>query len=315
MVNSTNRFVHHILLMEQIPENFRCGYVAIVGAPNAGKSTLMNAILGMKISIVTAKPQTTRKRVLGFHTGETHQMIFIDTPGLIKPKYVLQESMVNAAHAAIAEADACCYLVDAPRVLESGQAFPEGLFDLFRESGRPVIAVLNKVDIVRSKRELLPLMQRALEAYPFAEVIPISALEGDAVPELLAALEKLLPPGPPLYPVDMLSDQPERFFVSEIVREKIFEQFRQEVPYATEVYIAEYREEEERDYIAAEIIVERESQKRIIIGAQGAAIKRIGMAAREDIEHFLGRRVFLDLHVRIREGWRDNASWIRRFGY
>ena len=135
------------------------------------------------------------------------------------------------------------------------------------------------------------------------------------MPDLIVALEKLLPVGPPLYPPDMLSDQPERFFVSEIVREKIFEQFRQEVPYATEVYISEYREEEERDYIAAEIIVERESQKRIIIGAKGAAIKRIGMAAREDIEVFIDRRVFLDLHVRIREGWRDNAAWSRRFGY
>ena len=297
------------------PENFRCGYVALIGAPNAGKSTLMNAVLGMKISIVTAKPQTTRKRVLGFHTDETHQIIFIDTPGLIKPKYVLQESMVNAAHAAIAEADACCYLLDEPRVLESGQEFPEGLFDLFRESGRPVVAVLNKVDLVQKKRELLPLMQRVTEAYPFSTVVPISALEGDAVPDLLGAIEALLPLGPPLYPPEMLSDQPERFFVSEIVREKIFEQFRQEVPYATEVFIAEYREEEERDYIAAEIIVERESQKRIIIGSKGAAIKRIGMAAREEIEEFLGRRVFLDLHVRIREGWRDNAAWIRRFGY
>ncbi len=315
LINRNNRFVHKTHSMEHIPDHFRCGYVALVGAPNAGKSTLMNTMLGMKISIVTAKPQTTRKRVLGFHTGEAHQMIFIDTPGLIKPKYELQESMVKAAHSAIAEADACCHLIDAPRILESERAFPEGLFDLFRESGRPVIAVLNKVDLVRNKRDLLPLMEKTLQAYPFKEVVPISALEGEAVPDLVAALEKLLPLGPPLYPPDMLSDQPERFFVSEIVREKIFEQFRQEVPYATEVYISEYREEEERDYIAAEIIVERESQKRIIIGAKGAAIKRIGMAAREDIEVFLDRRVFLDLHVRIREGWRDNAAWIRRFGY
>jgi GTP-binding protein Era len=301
--------------MQQLPENFRCGYAALIGAPNAGKSTLMNAILGMKISIVTAKPQTTRKRVLGFHTSDTQQIIFIDTPGLIKPKYVLQESMVTAAHMAIAEADVCCYLMDVPRMLDSERAFPEGLFDLFRESGRPVIAVLNKVDLVHNKSEMLPLMERASEAYTFSAVIPISAMKEEGIAELLDALDRHLPLGPPLYPPDMLSDQPERFFVSEIVREKIFEQFRQEVPYATEVYISEYREEEERDYIAAEIIVERESQKRIIIGAKGAAIKRIGMAAREDIEEFLGRRVFLDLHVRIREGWRDNAAWIRRFGY
>lgn len=301
--------------LTHIPEDFRCGYVALIGAPNAGKSTLMNTVLGMKISIVTAKPQTTRRRVLGFHTGEKYQAIFIDTPGLIKPKYELQDSMVNAAHSAIAEADACCLLIDAPRAIESGREIPEGLKQLLQESGRPVIAVLNKVDQILDKKQLLPLMARTAEAYPFREVVPISALEGEGVDGLLSALEALLPVGPPLYPPEMLSDQPERFFVSEIIREKIFEQFRQEVPYATDVYIAEYREEEERDYIAAEIIVERESQKRILIGKGGVAIKRIGMAAREDIEVFLDRAVFLDLHVRIREGWRDNAAWIRRLGY
>ena len=298
-----------------IPEDFRCGYVALIGAPNAGKSTLMNAMLGMKISIVTAKPQTTRRRVLGFHTAETHQVIFIDTPGLIQPKYELQESMVNAAHAAIADADACCLLIDAPRAIESGREIPDGLRQLLQETGRPVIAVLNKVDLIPDKKQLLPLIERTAAAYSFEEVIPISALANDGVQELLASLEKLLPQGPPLYPPDMLSDQPERFFVSEIIREKIFEQFRQEVPYATDVYIVEYREEEDRDYVAAEIIVERESQKRIIIGRGGAAIKSIGTAARYDIEEFLDRRVFLDLHVRIREGWRDSAAWVRRLGY
>lgn len=295
--------------------NFRCGYVALIGAPNAGKSTLMNAILGMKISIVTAKPQTTRRRVLGFHSGDDHQIIFIDTPGLIKPKYELQESMVRAAHNAIAEADAIVFMIDAPRVLETERAFPTGLFDLFDESGRPVFAVLNKTDLVHDKKTLLPLMQKITDAYRFEAVIPISALQEDGIAELLNTVKKHIPVSPPLYPEDMLSDQPERFFVSEIIREQIFEQFRQEVPYATEVYISEYREDEERDYIAAEIIVERDSQKRILIGKSGAAIKQIGTKAREDIEIFLDRKVFLDLHVRIREGWRDNAAWIRRLGY
>lgn len=294
---------------------FRCGYVALIGAPNAGKSTLMNALLGMKISIVTAKPQTTRKRVLGFHTGDAHQIIFIDTPGLIKPKYVLQKAMVESAHAAIAEADAICFLIDAERAIRRGEIVPEGLLDLFHNSSRPVFAVVTKSDLVGDKVQLLPLMSRLLELYEFAAVVPISSLENQGLDSLLEELKKILPPGPPLYPADMLSDAPERFFVTEIIREKIFEQFRQEVPYATEVFIAEYREEPERDYIAAEIIVERESQKRIIIGNKGAAIKAIGTAARIDIESFLQRKVFLDLHVRIREGWRDNEAWVRRLGY
>lgn len=295
--------------------DFRCGYVALVGAPNAGKSTLMNALLGMKISIVTAKPQTTRKRVLGFHTGESHQIIFIDTPGLIKPKYMLQEAMVNSAHAAIAEADAICFLVDAERALERGEVLPDGLLDLFRQTGRPAFAVITKSDLIGDKQRMLPLMARLYEAFPFQTVIPISSLENQGLDGLLDELKAVLPAGPRMYPEDMLSDAPERFFVSEIIREKIFEQFRQEVPYATEVFIAEYREETGRDYIAAEIIVERESQRRIIIGAKGAAIKAIGTAARLDIEEFLQRKVFLDLHVRIREGWRDNEAWVRRLGY
>lgn len=299
----------------QSQPDFRCGYVALVGAPNAGKSTLMNALLGMKISIVTAKPQTTRKRVLGFHTGESHQIIFIDTPGLIKPKYVLQEAMVQSAHAAIAEADAICFLVDAERALERGEVLPDGLLDLFRQTGRPVFAVITKSDLIGDKQRMLPLMARLYEAFPFKTVIPISSVENQGLDGLLDELKQVLPMGPRMYPEDMLSDAPERFFVSEIIREKIFEQFRQEVPYATEVFIAEYREEVERDYIAAEIIVERESQRRIIIGAKGAAIKAIGTAARIDIEEFLQRKVFLDLHVRIREGWRDNEAWVRRLGY
>lgn len=295
--------------------DFRCGYAALIGAPNAGKSTLMNALLGMKISIVTAKPQTTRKRVLGFHTGDNHQIIFIDTPGLIKPKYVLQKAMVEAAHAAIAEADAICLLIDAERAISRGEVVPEGLLDLFRSAGRPVFAVITKSDLIGDKVQMLPLMSRLLELYEFAAVVPISSFENQGLDAVLNELKNVMPPGPPLYPADMLSDAPERFFVTEIIREKIFEQFRQEVPYATEVFIAEYREEPERDYIAAEIIVERESQKRIIIGSGGTAIKAIGTAARHDIESFLQRKVFLDLHVRIREGWRDNEAWVRRLGY
>ncbi|MBR9976469.1 MAG: GTPase Era [Bacteroidetes bacterium] len=297
------------------PDDFHCGYVALIGAPNAGKSTLMNALLGAKISIVTAKPQTTRKRVLGFYTGDTHQIIFIDTPGLIRPKYILQQSMVTAAHSAIAEADAICVLIDGARALERGDLLPVGLLDLLRKAGSPVFAVITKSDLVADKKQLLPMMARLLEFYDFKAVIPISAPEGQGLDGLIDELRAVLPVGPQLYPEDMLSDAPERFFVSEIIREKIFEQYRQEVPYATEVFIAEFREEEKCDHIAAEIIVERESQKRILIGSGGDALKAIGIAARKDIEAFLGRKVFLELHVRVRDGWRDNEAWVRRLGY
>jgi GTPase len=296
---------------------FRCGYAALIGAPNAGKSTFMNAVLGAKISIVTAKPQTTRRRLLGFHTTDAHQILFIDTPGLIKPRYRLQQAMVNSAMAAIREADVVLHLIDAARAIKRGDVFPHGLLDVFAEAGQPVLSVLNKVDLLPDKKQLLPLMDSIHNAYRFGSIIPISALEGDGIDSVIAALVALLPVGPPLFPEDQLSDQPERFFVSEIIREKIFEQFRDEVPYATEVYIAEFREGEgqAKDFISAEIVVERESQRRIILGTGGQAIKRIGAEARQDIEEFLGRDVFLDLHVRIRERWRDDAAWVRRMGY
>lgn len=295
--------------------SFRCGYVALIGAPNAGKSTFLNAVLGTKLSIVTAKPQTTRRRLLGFHTTDLSQILFIDTPGLIKPRYVLQEAMVNSALTAIREADAVLLIIDAARALERRQVFPEGLIPLLEAAPGSVFALLNKVDLVRDKKQLLPLMQAVHEAFPFKAIIPASALEADGLDAVLRELETALPKGPPMYPDDQLSDQPERFFVSEIIREKIFEQFREEVPYATEVYITEFKEGDDKDFISAEIVVERESQRRIIIGTKGQAIKAIGSEARRDIEEFIGRQVFLDLHVRIREGWRDDKNWVRRMGY
>jgi GTP-binding protein Era len=294
---------------------FRCGYAAIIGEPNVGKSTLLNAILGTKLSIVTSRPQTTRRRLLGFHTTDTAQFVFIDTPGLIKPKYVLQESMVNAAYASIAECDLVLFLADAPKLLERDRVFPSGLDDILRHEGKPVIAALNKTDLMEDKTTLLPLIERFHTAFPFTDIVPLSALRDDGVAELLSVLERQLPLSPPMYPPDMLSDQPERFFVSEIIREKIFEQFRQEVPYATDVVIAEYTEKDDIDHIAADILVERESQKRILIGKQGSAIKSIGTAARADIEQFLGRHVFLELHVKVRDHWRDSEAWVRRLGY
>ena len=223
--------------------------------------------------------------------------------------------MVNAAYASIAECDFVLFLADAPKLLDRDRVFPAGLEDILRDEGKPVVAAINKTDLIGDKKELLPLIERFHNSFTFTDIVPLSALREDGVKELLAVLEKLLPQSPPMFPPDILSDQPERFFVSEIIREKIFEQFRQEVPYATDVVIAEYHEKDGIDHIAADIIVERESQKRILIGKGGAAIKSIGTEARKDIEEFLGRHVFLELHVKVREHWRDSEAWVRRLGY
>ncbi|MBI5648428.1 MAG: GTPase Era [Ignavibacteriae bacterium] len=294
---------------------FRCGYAAIIGEPNAGKSTFINAVLGTRLSIVTSKPQTTRRRILGFHNGDNHQVLFVDTPGLVNPAYALQRSMLESAKRAMEEADVLLVIIDAPRAIERNEVLPEMLAPLLAASTLPAVAAINKVDRITDKMELLPLMEKLLAAHPFKAVVPISALENDGVDAVIAELVPLLPAHPALYPDDVLSDQPERFFVSEIIREKIFETFRQEVPYATEVFIAEYTEKNGVDVIAADILVERESQKRILIGKGGSAIKDIGTRARVDIEQFLDRKVYLELHVKVREGWRNNSEWVRRLGY
>jgi GTPase len=295
---------------------FRTGYAAIIGEPNAGKSTLMNAILETKLSIVTPKPQTTRKRVLGFLSKENYQIIFVDTPGLIKPKYLLQESMMQAAQRAISDADVVALILDADKVRDREHVLNKPLIDLLKSIDKPVIALLNKSDTFRDKKLLLPLLNDVYATKLFAEIIPISALKNEGTDVVVDTLVKYLPVHPPLYPVDYLSDMPERFFVSEIIREKIFQYYRDEIPYSTEVLINDFKErDDEADYIAADIVVERESQRKIIIGAAGRSIKEIGIRARKDIEEFLGKKVYLELYVKYRVGWRDDANWIQRFGY
>ncbi|MBL0174219.1 MAG: GTPase Era [Ignavibacteria bacterium] len=297
------------------PPDFRAGFVAIIGEPNVGKSTFLNAVLGTKLSIVTNKPQTTRRQVLGFQNGENHQIIFVDTPGLIAPAYALQRSMVESAHRAVGDADALLVLLEAGKALSKHAPFPDFMAAVIDGTTTPAVLAINKMDQLSDKSLVLPMMKSFSDTGRYKAVVPMCALVADNVQAAISELVPLLPLQPPLYPADMLSDQPERFFVTEIIREKIFEQFRQEVPYATEVVIAEYREEDTRDFIAADILVERDSQKRILIGAKGAAIKAIGTAARADIEEFLGRHVYLELHVKVREGWRDNEDWVRRLGY
>jgi len=296
-------------------KNFKAGYVAIVGEPNVGKSTLMNALLNQKISIVTSKPQTTRRKVLGILTGENYQIIFLDTPGLLKPRYLLQEMMMHIAGEAIEDSDVVLLMIEANAPID--EHFLDDIqFEKLKTAAKPVILALNKSDLVENKNEILPVIEFYHKIFPFPEIVPISALKQEGLDELLKCLVQYLPSNPPFYPSDMISDHPERFFVGEIIREKIFERYRQEIPYSTEVAILDFKERERgKDFISAEIYVERESQKGILIGKGGLKLKEIGELARKEIEEFLGRRVFLELHVKVRERWRDSEAWLRRFGY
>lgn len=293
----------------QLPREHRSGYVAIVGKPNVGKSTLMNALLGHKLSIVTPKPQTTRHRVLGILSGDTYQIIFLDTPGVLpKPRYRLHEHMLRTVDRAIADADLVLFMAEAT------QKAPDTV-SLNRLENRPAILVLNKMDLVQ-QAQVLPLVDAYMKQYPFEAVVPISALTGYNLDALLKEIIYRLPSGPPFYPKDQLSEHPERFFVAEIIRKKIFEQFREEIPYAAQVNIVDYKERPEgKDFIDAEIIVERPTQKAILIGKDGQALKRLGTAARQEIEAFLKRPVYLQLHVKVREDWRNRDRLLRSYGY
>jgi GTP-binding protein Era len=292
---------------------FKAGYVAIVGEPNVGKSTLMNALLSQNISIVTNKPQTTRQRVLGILTTESGQIIFLDTPGLVPPRYLLHEKMMHIASRAFHDADVIVVMTDVAR----GTELPEAVETMVLQphAAKPLLLVINKVDTV-DRNKVLPLIDAFSRRGVFREIVPVSALKQENVRALETTLIHYLPEHPPLYPPDIVSKQPERFFVAEFIREKIFEQFHDEIPYATAVEIREFKEREEgKTYISADIVVERDSQKGILIGKKGKALKRIGQQAREDIELFLGRRVFLELFVKVGEGWRRNERWLRRLGY
>lgn len=294
-------------------KDHRAGYVAIVGEPNVGKSTLMNALLNQKLSIVTSKPQTTRQRVLGILSLDNAQVIFLDTPGLLRPKYLLHEKMIEFAESALLDSDIILVLTEVSR----GSELPEPVESaVIRFVGKKkIVLVLNKVDTIH-RDKALPLIEQFSKRGAFSDIVPVSALRGENLDELLRTILKELPIHPPFYPPDIASEQPERFFVAELIREKIFEQFREEIPYSAAVDIVEFKEREQgKTYINADIIVERESQKGILIGKKGSALKDVGQRARVDIEHFLGRPVYLDLHVKVRENWRQNEGWLKRLGY
>lgn len=290
----------------------KSGYVAIVGPPNVGKSTLLNRLLGQKIAIVTPKPQTTRNRILGILTKKQFQILFLDTPGIFQPGYRLQKIMVETATRALREADVVLVMAEGNR--EPG-AEEERIIRLLVETEMTAVLAINKVDVVRDKKILLPLMKSYSQRYVFREIVPISALNGDGIEELLGALAKYLPPGPRYYPEDMITESPERFIASEIIREKVFLRTGEEIPYAVAIKLEEYKERDHVLYIKATVFVEKDSQKAIIIGQKGRKLKEIGKMAREELEARGGKKVFLELWVKVRRKWRQNERDLRFLGY
>lgn len=290
----------------------RSGYVALVGAPNAGKSTLMNQLVQSRLAIVSPKPQTTRRRTLGIVTGTGYQMILLDTPGIIQPRYALQKAMMHTVGSVLADADVACLLLDVASAQPGALEVPEALRSF---KGKRILA-LNKVDALSPKERMIPILQEAADTGIFAELVPISALRGDGVASLLAELVRCLPEGAPFYPEDQLTEQPERFFVGELIREAVFTRYSEEIPYAVEVLIDEFKERPgSKDYILASLLVEQDSQKGILIGHKGAAIRSLGEGARVAIEEFLDRPVYLELRVKVLPKWRKSESSLRRLGY
>jgi GTP-binding protein Era len=300
---------------QPIPQNFKAGYVAIVGEPNVGKSTLMNGLLQQKISIVTPKPQTTRHKILGILSTEAYQVVFLDTPGIITPKYALHDAMMHSSASAIDDADIILLMIDAAHPRKAEDATTVGLLTKLQSARAPIVLVINKVDLVQ-KDGLLPLIDSYARAFSFREIFPLSALKLEGTAALVDTIVRDLPVHPPYYPLDIVSEAHQRFFVGEIIREKIFLRCRDEVPYSTSVDVVEFKEREEgKWYISADVYVEKESQKGIVIGKKGAMLKELGRIARRDIEQFLDHPVFLDLHVKVRENWREDEQWLRRLGY
>jgi GTP-binding protein Era len=299
----------------EISPHFRAGYVTIMGEPNVGKSTLMNALVQQKISIVTSKPQTTRHKILGILSTPGYQVVFLDTPGIIIPRYRLQEAMMQSASSAVADADLLLFMIDATQP-RSGEDLARGeAFTMLEGLRKPVFLIINKVDLV-NKAGLLPVIDHYSRAFPFREIFPVSALRLDGIDALTNAVVMELPEHPPFYPLDIASEHNDRFFVGEIIREKVFLKYQEEIPYSTAVQVVEFKERSGgKWFISADIYVERESQKAIIIGKRGAMLKEIGQLARKEIEQFLEHPVFLELHAKVREHWRENDQSLARFGY
>lgn len=289
----------------------KAGFVNIVGNPNVGKSTLMNQLVGERISIITSKAQTTRHRIHGIVNTDDYQIVFSDTPGVLKPKYKLQESMLNFSVEALTDADILLYVTD---VVESPEKNADFIAKVAKEK-IPVLLVVNKIDLLKGNSDLEQIIARWNELLPNAEVFPMSAKENFNVSNLMRRIVDLLPDSPPYFGKDALTDKPARFFVTEIVREKILLEYDKEVPYATEVIVEKFDEKPESIHIMAVVYVERDSQKGIVIGRGGSKLKRVGTEARRDIETFFGKKVFLEIFVKVEPDWRNRENKLRAFGY
>lgn len=303
--------------MSKHPRNFKAGYITIIGYPNAGKSTLLNRLLDFKLSITSPKPQTTRRKVMGIMNKENLQVIFLDTPGILQPKYYLQKVMMNTIQGAILDADALIFIIDIMNYPSNDKDIEQQIDFLhsINRTNKPVILLLNKIDTC-DKNVLLPVIKIYNLMYKFKAIIPISALKGDGLDKLEVELYNIIPEHAPYYDTDILSEQPERFFVSELIREQIFFKYKKEIPYSCEVIIDQFKERETGKYfISALIYTERQSQKAILIGKNGNALKEIGIKARSKIENFLDKQVFLELRVKTSKDWRKNEKKIKRFGY
>jgi len=300
-------------MAEEEKGGFKSGFVSIIGRPNVGKSTLLNLLVGEKIAIISEKPQTTRNRILGIKNHARGQVIFLDTPGIHRGRSRLNQSMIKAALATYHEVDVICFMIEADCPDKEENTF---ILETLEKVEKPVLLVINKIDLI-PKDDLLPIIERYCHLRSFQQIVPISALQGDGVEILLAELLKILPEGPKLFPEDMITDLPERFLVAELIREKVFQLTRQEIPYATAVVVEEFKEREEKNLVAikATVQVERESQKGILIGEKGRMLKEIGRLARQEIEGLLGAKVFLELWVKVEKNWRDDPQALRRLGY
>lgn len=301
--------------MLQNNEGFKSGFISIIGRPNVGKSTFINRVIGQKIAIMSDKPQTTRNKVQGVLTLDQSQMIFIDTPGIHKPKHKLGDFMLKVAKNTLREVDVIIFMVNATEPRGKGDEF---IIDLLEKNETPVFLVINKIDQVHPD-DLIGIIESYKDKYDFAEIVPISALQGNNVDRLLETIQSYLPEGPQYYPADQVTDHPERFIISELIREKVLHLTREEIPHSIAVVIDKIKKEEDTDKdmirVMATIIVERDSQKGIVIGKKGALLKEVGTRARHDIEMLLGTKVFLELWVKVQKDWRNKSAHLKDYGF
>jgi len=297
--------------IKDIPQTHKAGFVNIVGNPNVGKSTLMNDLVGERISIITSKAQTTRHRIMGIVNTPDYQIVYSDTPGVLKPKYKLQESMLEFSEGALTDADILLYVTD---VVEDSEKNKDYL-DRVAKENIPVLLVINKIDLLNGDGDLEKLVEEWHKRLPNAEIFPTSAQEHFNIDNLKNRIVELLPVSPPFFGKDALTDKPARFFVTEIIREKLLLNYDKEIPYSTEVLVEKFEEKDNAIHIMSVIYVERDSQKGIIIGKGGEKIKKVGIEARHDIEKFFGKKVFLEIFVKVEKDWRNRESKLRAFGY